>query len=127
MSDNPNTFTALNAVREAWQTQHLSKAAFTNFDEGVLLAAQDMLHGVEYGALGLIMTQDEWEAMPINIRDNATFKSFPRPPVVPIPEPRPPEANAPANASAGRHQGRRGAPTCHYARRQRAEGDRYCR
>ena len=59
MSDNPNTFTALNAVREAWQTQLLSKATFTAFDDGMLLAAQDMLHGVEYGALGLIMTTGE--------------------------------------------------------------------
>jgi hypothetical protein len=40
MSDNPNTFAALNAVREAWQTQLLSKATFTAFDDGMLLAAQ---------------------------------------------------------------------------------------
>jgi hypothetical protein len=89
---------ALNAVREAWQTQHLSKATFTTFDDGMLLAAQDMLHGVEYGALGL-MTQDEWDAVPLNIRDNGTFKPFLRPPVVPnIPEPLPPKANASAHA-----------------------------
>jgi hypothetical protein len=88
MSDNPNTFAALNAVREAWQTQLLSKATFTAFDDGMLLAAQDMLHGVEYGALGLIMTKDEWEAMPLNARGDGTFKPFPTPPVVPdMPQP----------------------------------------
>jgi hypothetical protein len=99
MSDNPNTFTALNAVREAWQTQPLSIATVTTFDDGMLLAAQDMLHGVEYGTLGLIMTQDEWEAMPLNARGDGTFKPFPKPPVVSdIPLSLPPEANASAHA-----------------------------
>jgi hypothetical protein len=99
MSDNPNTFAALNAVREAWQTQLLSKATFTAFDDGMLLAAQDMLHGVEYGALGLIMTTDEWEAMPLNARDDGTFKPFPRPPVVPdMPQPLDANANPAAHA-----------------------------
>jgi hypothetical protein len=99
MSDNPNTFTALNALREAWQTQQLSKATFTTFDESMLLAAQDMLHGVEYGALGLIMTEAEWQAMPLNIRDDGSFKPFPRIPVVPeMPEPLPAAANTAAHS-----------------------------
>jgi hypothetical protein len=99
MSDNPNTFAALNAVRETRQTQLLSKATFTAFDDGMLLAAQDMLHGVEYGALGLIMTTVEWEAMPLNVRDDGTFKPFPRPPAVPnMPQPLEADANPAAHA-----------------------------
>jgi hypothetical protein len=97
---NPNTFAALNAVREAWQTQLLCKATFTTFDDGMLLAVQDMLYGVEYIALGLLMTKDEW--------DDGTFKPFPMPPAVPdMPQPLIVNANPAAHASAGRHQGRR--------------------
>jgi hypothetical protein len=45
------------------------------------------------------MTTNEWEAMPLNARDDRTFKPFPRPPAVPdMPQPLNADANPAAHA-----------------------------
>lgn len=66
MSDAHETFTTLSQVKEAWIEKDFTKSNYLEFDEAMLLVAQAALPDQENMVMGLLMTQDEWNTIPVN-------------------------------------------------------------
>ena len=85
MSDSVKTFPALSAFKEAWILKDLTKSNYSQYNEDLLLAAQQTLPEFENEVLALLLTDLEWNAMPTNDLGNGQFTPKPSIPAIPAP------------------------------------------
>jgi hypothetical protein len=64
MSDSVKTFPALSAFKEAWILKDLTKSNYSQYNDDLLLAAQQTLPEFENEVLTLLLTDLEGNACP---------------------------------------------------------------
>jgi hypothetical protein len=83
MSDSVKTFPALSAFKETWILKDLTKSNYSQYNEDLLLAAQGSLPELENEVLALLLTDPEWNALPVNDLGNGNYVPKPGIPAIP--------------------------------------------
>jgi hypothetical protein len=88
---------AMKSLIDNWTNQSLDRSTYDEFRRDLFVVAGDMLEEYfSHGALGLVMSEEQWRALPGHDLGNGNFEPFPEIPAIPA-EPDLPADNAAAD------------------------------